>query len=158
MVNRKKIDMPKVEPVQYSQSECGFFKRVWRWMSYTRKWRMAEDWYFVLPNGFEIKVPVDFIMDGASVPKVLRGLLSPVGCLFISGIVHDYAYKYNKLIGVNGDGSLYNYLPRAGRKVWDDLFKEIADDINGLKNINKGAWVMVRSFGFIAWNGHRKND
>jgi len=158
MTNRPTIPMPDVSPVQFPVKEYGFLKRLWRWLTYTRKWRIVKDWYFDLPCGIKvtIMIPSGFEFDGASVPKLLRGLLSPVGILFIPGILHDYAYFYNKLIGVNADGSYFDYMPGAGKAFWDNLFREVADYVNGLKYINKVAYIMLSLFGFIAWNEHRK--
>lgn len=154
--DRPTIPMPKVEPVQYPIEKCSFFKRLWRWMTYTRKWRIIEDWYFDLPCGVKVKIPSGFVMDGASVPRLLRGLLSPVGALYLPGILHDFSYKYNKLIGVNNDGSCYDYMPGAGKVFWDNMFREAANHVNGLVHINKVAWLMLLTFGFVAWNQHRK--
>jgi len=158
MANRPIISMPKIEPIQFPVKGYGFLKRLWRWFTYTRKWRIIKDWYFDLPRGARITVmvPSGFEFDGASVPKLLRGLLSPVGILFIPGILHDYSFRYNKLIGVNADGSYFDYMPRAGEAFWNDLFREVADYVNGLKYINKIAWFMLHLFGFAAWNKHRK--
>jgi hypothetical protein len=156
MTNRSIIPMPKLEPVQYPTEEVNVFRRIWRWITYTRKWRIVEDWFFDLPCGVKIKIPFDFVMDGASVPRPLRSLLSPVGPLFLPAILHDFSYKYDKLIGVNENGSCYDYIPGAGKIFWDNLFKEVADYVNGLAHINRISYFMLSMFGFIAWNQHRR--
>ena len=154
--NRKEIVMPVVTPVQYSVKHYNFFKRLCRWATYTRQWRMVEDWYCILPNNVKIVIPKDFVFDGASVPKVLRSLLSPVGVLYLAGIIHDFSYKYNKLIAVNVDRSRYDYKVDAGKVYFDNLFREVGDATNGMFFINRLALMVLSVFGFVAWNRHRK--
>ena len=155
MTDRPTIPMPKLEPIQYPTKELNIVRRAWRWITYTRKWRVIEDYYFILPAGTKVMIPKGCEFDGASVPKPLRSLLSPTGCLFIAGLFHDYGYRYDKLIGVNEDGSHYNYMLSAGKVFWDGLFKRVADQTNGLTHINKVAYVMLSLFGFWSWNKHR---
>lgn len=155
MTDRPKIKMPKIVPIQYPTRKLNLFGRFLRWVVYTRKWRVVEDYYFILPDGIKIIISEGFEFDGASVPKPLRSLLSPTGCLFISGLVHDHSYRYNRLIGVNDDGTLFEYMPDAGKTHWDKLFREIANQTNGLTNINKMAHAMLSVFGFWSWNQAR---
>ena len=149
-----KIKMPVVKPVQHYIPKSNFFKRTWDWLCYTRQWELDEDWYFILPDKTEIVISKGFVFDGASIPRVFRNLLSPVGILFLAGLVHDYSYKYNCL--VQSDLLLYNF--SAGQKFWDDLFLEVANETNGMKILNTSAWTALRGFGWMSWNGHRKND
>lgn len=155
MTDRLIIPMPKLEPIQYPTEKVNKIRRIWRWITYTRKWRVIEDYYFILPDGTKVVIPKGFEFDGASVPKPLRGLLSPTGPLFIAGLFHDYGYRYNKLIGVNEDVFRYDYMLGAGKIYWDGLFRKISNQTNGLKNINKTAYVMLSLFGFWSWNKHR---
>ena len=153
--NRPIIPMPKIQPIQYPTEELSFFRRALRWIAYTRKWRVVEDYYFTLPDGTRVVIPQGFEFDGASVPKIFRFLLSPTGCLFIAGLFHDYGYRYDELIGVNDDGSRYSYMPGEGKMFWDNLFRKIADQTNGLIHVNKISCSMLSLFGFLAWNAHR---
>jgi hypothetical protein len=43
-----------------------------------------------LKDGTEIILPADFELDGASIPRIFWGILSPVGLLLIPGLIHDY--------------------------------------------------------------------
>ena len=156
MTDRPTIPMPKLEPIQYPIEKLNKFWRTWRWITYTRKWKVIEDYYFTLPDGTKVVIPKGFEFDGASVPKPLRGLLSPTGCLFLAGFFHDYGYRYDKLIGVNEDGSRYDYMLGAGKIYWDDLFRKIANQTNGLKHINKATYIMLLLFGFWSWYKHRR--
>jgi len=49
-----------------------------------------------LSNGVEIIVPVNYISNGASIPKLLRGIYSQQGVYVMPSIIHDYLYD-NKL-------------------------------------------------------------
>ena len=49
-----------------------------------------------LSNGVEIIVHVDYISNGASIPKLLRGIYSQQGVYVMPSIIHDYLYD-NKL-------------------------------------------------------------
>lgn len=159
-MKKNTIDMPIISPVPFS-SDCGYFKRIIRWFLYTREWRFEKNWYFKI-NDTLIMIPRNFCLDGASVPKPFRFLLSPTGILFIPGIIHDYGYKYDKLIGVrtteSGLRMLYDYHPGAGKAFWDSLFRQIGNSRTKLYIIPYVAYLSVKFFGFIAWHKHRKNQ
>ena len=59
---------------------------------------MARDFEYTLPDGREIVIPEGFVFDGASVPRLLWGLLSPTGLLLIGGLVHDFGYRFDLLV------------------------------------------------------------
>ena len=40
-----------------------------------------------------ITVPVDFITDGASVPRIFWNILSPYGSYFPAALIHDFLYS-----------------------------------------------------------------
>ena len=151
--------LPIVNPVPFD-SNCGYFKRVIHWLFYTRKWEMVEDWYFVLFNGDMILIPKGFQFDGASIPKLFRFLLSPTGILFIPGIIHDYAYKHNKLVGVvfreeDGKIFLYPYQAGAGKAFWDWVFMRTTLQVCNLPIIAWTTYATLSFFGFLAWYRHR---
>ena len=45
-----------------------------------------------LINGQEIIIPVDYISNGASIPRLLRGIYSQQGVYVMPSIIHDYLY------------------------------------------------------------------
>ncbi len=102
-------------------------------------------------------IPKGFTFDGASIPRPLWAILSPVGLLLIPALIHDYAYKFNKLISIN-NGHKTSYMNGAGRIKWDNLFKKVAVDVNGFTLINRAAWFFLILFGWIDWYKHRKMD
>lgn len=156
----KEVKMPKLEPVPIQTKGLPFYKRFWRWVTYVRKWRVVEDWYYELSDHRWIVIERGFIFDGASIPKPLWAFLSPTGLLFIPGIIHDYAYKHGclRIVWPKSNGTSVRSCWHATRKTWDDLFKNIAIEVNGYGVIDTVAWSMVRAFGDIAWKKHRKKD
>lgn len=155
------IEMPCVSPVPFD-ADCGYIKRIIHWLFYTRIWRMDKDWHFVLFNGVMIMIPSGFQFDGASIPKLFRFLLSPTGILFLPGIIHDYAYKYNRLKGVvtpSGDKwFLFSYQDKAGKLYWDYLFREVGHQVCRLYAIPYATWLALILFGFFAWYKHRRSE
>ena len=145
----------------------GYFHRVFRWLRYTRRWRFGRDWYFCLFDGEWVKIPKGFKLDGASIPKPFRFLLSPTGILFIPSCFHDYGYTHDKLIGIKAgslnDGSFvvieeFDYQAGAGRAYWDWLFKQITYQITGLRLIPNVTYTLLVLFGSLAWRKHRRQD
>lgn len=51
------------------------------------KWELLTN--YTSDNG-EVIVPTGFITDGASVPRIFRGIFSPTGRYFGAAIIHDY--------------------------------------------------------------------
>lgn len=152
------MKMPVVKPVPIKTKDQGFFRGLWRWVVYTRKWEVVEDFHYTLKDGAEVVIPKGFIFDGASIPKFFRTLLSPTGLLFIPGLLHDYAYKYNRLEGVKVNGNRYPYKQNAGKMVWDKMFREEATRVNGMAPINWAAWSGLFVGGHFSWWGHRRKN
>lgn len=154
-------EMPCVSPVPFD-CNCGYLKRIIHWLFYTRIWRMSKDWYFTLFTGETIMIPKGFQFDGASIPKPFRSLLSPTGILFIPGIIHDYAYKHNRLVGIcpqeTGRDLVYPFQDRAGKLYWDYLFRQIGNQVCRLYIIPYITWLSLVLFGFFAWYKHRRSN
>jgi hypothetical protein len=56
----------------------------------SRQWRLATKFRYV--GSKIIDVPVGFITDGASVPRVFWSLFSPTGSYLKAAVIHDYLY------------------------------------------------------------------
>ncbi|MEJ2641671.1 MAG: DUF1353 domain-containing protein [Desulfosarcinaceae bacterium] len=148
--------MPKMQPVPIKTKNNPLIVRIWRWITSIRKWVLTEDWTHKLPDGTTILIEKGFDFDGASIPRPLWALLSPVGLLLIPGLIHDYAYRYDYLIAVDGNGNRSKYKANAGRKQWDRLFREVGKDVNGLALIDMLAWLALSVGGWWAWYRRRK--
>ena len=81
-----------------------------------------------------------------------------MGLLLIPGLIHDYAYKYDQLLTRNEEGVEVSYNKNVGRRFWNQLFRDVAIDVIGLRIINHIAWFALFLFGFMAWNKHREAD
>ena len=145
-------DMPKMQPIPIPTRGKGFWSAIWMWLTGTRNWIVAEDFVFTIKGDTYI-IPKGFQFDGASIPKFLHTWLSPTGVLLMGGLIHDYAYKYATL-KKKGKGTMGTLDQRQA----DVIFRDINIEINGFKFLNYLAYWALRIGGFVAWNGHRKNN
>lgn len=151
-----KKNMPWVSPVLIDTKDRNFFYKLYVVLFNVRNWRLEKDWYVQLPNKTIICIPQGFIFDGASVPKLFWFLLSPVGVLFLPGLVHDFGYRYGYLWAVCGHtGAPYRYGQSRGQRYFDSLFKEVSLSVSGLKFVASFCWLTLRAFGFLAWRSNR---
>jgi hypothetical protein len=93
-----------------------------------------------------IEVPIGFITDFASIPKLFWNVLSPWGVYGKAAVIHDWLYKNNGKVGK------YTYT----RKQCDQIFLEA---MVVLKVGNFTRWLMynaVRWFGQGTWNSYAK--
>lgn len=147
-----KSEMPLLRPIPIKTKGLSFFKRNYTWITSIREWEIAEDWNYILPDGTEIVIPKGFVFDGASVPRLAWGILSPTGILFIPGLIHDHGYRKGFLYGKNKIKIFENYT----RKDYDNLFFEVCEEVNGMNFLSKTSKWLLSLFGFIAWNNNLK--
>lgn len=155
-------DMPILQPIPIITKARDYWIRLIIWIVSTRKFRVVEDWYFQLPNkGPTIKIPKGFEFNGASIPRPFWWILSPAGLLLIPGLIHDYAYKKNKLIGIeekeSEEGTVEEevIIDGKGKVYWDGLFRDTAIEVNGFLIVIWLAWLLLIVFGWVAWWKHR---
>jgi len=146
--------MPKMTPISIPTAGKNIFIRIWRWVTYVRKWKLEENWYHTLPNGKCIKLNIGLIFDGVSVPKIFWAFLSPTGLLFLAAIAHDQIYK-NKGILISDNrmdliGHCPDFFKELTQKEGDEMFLSIALQVNG--------YYLLRLFGWVAWNKHRRRE
>ena len=145
-------EMPQLKPIAIKTKGKGFWKGIVMWLFSTRNWEITKDWKYRM-NGNEYIIPAGFQFDGASIPKFLRTFFSPVGVLLVGGLVHDYMYKYSALKRTGKGGLLL-----VDQKKADQIFRDINIEVNGFYFMNYLAYWSLRLGGWVAWNGHRKND
>lgn len=169
--------MPKMEAVPIKTKGEPWWKAVGNWMFADRQWKVVEDWYYRLPvpGNFVLVIRAGFIFDAASIPRIFWIFLSPTGLLLVPGLVHDNAYEngYLWVIEVEPEWEIYDagewvavlasapchkWNAGAPRAFWDDLFRLVANDVNGMAPINRAAWLGIRAGGWLAWNEHRKKN
>lgn len=152
-VDFKAEKMPVMIPIRIPTKGKGFWGAIWMWLMGTRTWEIGEDYHFSM-NGESYVIPKGFVFDGASVPKFLATWLSPVGVLLVGGLVHDYIYKYTVLLK-KGKKTTSEVMTQ---KEADVIFRDINIEQNGFHLLNYLAYWALRIGGFVAWNGHRKNN
>ena len=150
--------MPNLKPILLQCDSTNKFKQFWFWMTVSRKWKFTEDYiiHYKKQNKY-IYIPTDFIIDGASVPKIFSNIFSPVGILFLGAIPHDFGYKYNGLL-IFDIKTKKLCLEHYSKSELDIIFKEINIQYNNLPNITHVPYIALKWFGFIAWNNHRENN
>lgn len=151
-INFKFDVMPSMRPIRIPTADKGFWGAIKIWLFTTREWELTEDFIFYI-DGIKYYVPKGFRFDGASVPKFLAMWLSPVGILLVGAVIHDWLYKNTYLKSCTEKELLF--LPRSK---CDKLFREICISVNGFTVLNYCCWIVLKLFGFIAWNKHRNND
>lgn len=94
------------------------------------------------PSEEIITVPIGFITDFASIPRIFWPLISPIDSHAKASVVHDYCY----------------YKGLYSKKKSDLIFKEGLEvlKINPVKKWTMYYFVVI--FGWFAWWNHRKKD
>jgi len=110
-----------------------------RWRA--RRWQLVADWRYT-SHDKDLIVHKGFIFDGASVPRLLWNVIPPTGYFLIAALVHDYGYK----------------MGTVNRHSWDDILYEVAIETKVWRPAALLIWSMVRLFGWVAWNRHRRAD
>lgn len=147
---------PLLRPIPIPTLNVNPIKKLWIWLTTIRKWEVAEDWQFTLPDGARIIIPKGFIFDGTSVPRPLWSLMSPTDLLLIPSLVHDFAYRYDYLWAYSEVGGIIKYKEGAGRHYWDKLFRDVGRKVNGMAYIDYLSWFMLKLFGWYAWSQNRR--
>lgn len=158
IMSEHELTLPALKPLPIKTKGENFLKKLFIWLIAARKWQLVEDWPYTLSDGTKIVIPKGFEFDGASVPRFLWWLLSPVGVLFIQGLIHDYAYKYNRLELAEPTLSDFYYKEGAGRIYWDKVFLREGIAVNGIVIVDLLAFLCLVLFGGFAWRSHRKQE
>lgn len=148
--------MPVLRPIPLVIKGLPFWRQVWVLLTAPRLWRVVGDWQFRLPDGTIIIIPDGFVLDLASTPKFMWGLIDPTGVLMIPGVVHDFGYRYNYLWAIDCNGCYYKYRHGAGRRYWDSQFLEIDLETNEIIVTGYLSWIMLKIFGGFSWHRNRR--
>ena len=104
------------------------------------RFAINENLLITLVNGVPLLIPKGTISNGASVPKLLRGIYSNIGTYTLPAVVHDYLYENN----------LYN------RKFADRQFLIDMGKTNTNYFTKWLFYYIVRIFGSLNWNKYSK--
>jgi hypothetical protein len=123
-------------------------------------WKIHESFEYVLGdvNGAErVIVPIGFVTDFASVPRLFWNVLPPTGKYGKAAVIHDYLYQYRFIvkIGPLPDPAAVRLCERGEA---DRLLKE-GMEVLGVGKVTR--WVVyagVRVGGWAAWQKYRKQE
>ncbi len=90
--------------------------------------------YIIVPSGFHT--------DLGSIPRMLQGIFPKDGKAMFGYIVHDWLYKTG----------MYT------RSISDDILEEAMRVLDVSWYTRKAVHNGLRVGGWVAWNGHRRND
>ena len=105
------------------------------------KWELFTDFYVSAPS-WQGVIPVGFITDLASVPKIFWGIFPPQGFYEEACVAHDWLYSRTVL----------------PRQVCDQVLKEGMEAAGTPWLTTNIIWGMVRLFGWIPYNRHYKKN
>ena len=145
-------DMPVLRPIPLSTAnQKSLLNKILVFVFQVRRWRVEEAFIYQY-KGKKYAVHAGFEFDGASIPKVLWGLLSPVGLLLIPGLIHDYGYRYNGIYNLDENNNPVWDETISTQSAWDELFKDIGNEVNNIPILNELAKLGLWLGGFKAWN------
>ena len=151
-------DMPVLQPVPIPTKRRWFFMRALVWIYEVRKWELVENWEYKLSDDTRIIVEKGFRFDGASIPRPLWAILSPIGLLLIPALIHDYAYRFQQLWKRTAEGVVPYHKGRK-KSHWDWLFWKVGREVNGTPIISLLAFLAVWLGGYSSWwRSRRRNE
>lgn len=109
------------------------------------RWRVKEAFEYhvgTYPSNEIINVPIGFVTDFASVPRIFWSIISPVDEHGKAAVVHDYCYSTG----------IYD------KKRTDEIFLE-AMKVLGVNKVKRNVmYLCVRTVGMYMWYKCRKRD
>lgn len=117
-----------------------------------RKWKVMQRFNYnidAVDSANAVEVPVGFVTDFASIPRILWVLLPPWGKYGKAAVIHDYMYTEHKhsVFSVEGVESFV----QIDRKQADDIFLQ-SMEVLGVNVITRYAmYAAVRTFGLRPW-------
>lgn len=106
---------------------------------YGQRWILSEPLIYIDSYGVRHEVPKAFQTDLASTPRIFWQIAPPTGEYDEPAVIHDYAYATGKHPRYTAD--------------WLMLDSMISKGCNPV--VSFAFFVMLRMFGWIAWNKHR---
>lgn len=142
--------MPKLQPFPIKTKKYNLLVKMWKLLVRKRQWQIIEDWHYQLPNNRTIVIPKGFVFDGSTYPWIVWIFFSPTGLLLIPVIIHDFAFKYNYLWGIQ-DGRVFKFKENCGFLSWNQLIRKIGIERNELMLVDYFIWSLNTLFGWVNW-------
>lgn len=152
-INSDKMPVLRPRPISTAKQHNPI-DRLIAWVLGVREWELTQAFVFEFKDVSYV-LHAGFIFDGASIPRQLWAVLSPVGLLLIPGLLHDYGYRYNGIYILNDAGEPEWSTDIEGKEAWDELFKAVGDEVNGMFILNAIATLGLYVGGLKAWNSWR---
>jgi hypothetical protein len=153
----KEIHFPVIRGIVETK-ELSFFKRLWRFVSFNRKFEIVEDYLLWVEELQKfILIPAKFIYNGASVPKILGMLYSTTGVLFLGSCPHDFGYKFGGLLLVDPNTGETEF-KLMDKDKHDDLFNYLCTLETGMSTATKLARNALSIVAWPAWKKYRKEQ
>jgi hypothetical protein len=129
------------------------------------KWLLSEIMQ-VLWKNWRVTVPVGFITDFASIPRIGRSIIQKDGPHRLPAVLHDYLYKHaGQIVGVYVEPNpMFPKNPPHEHEVTIDYTRKEADQAfrdflieSATRRVTRVIlYRFVRSFGLMAWWKHRR--
>ena len=123
-----------------------------------RSWRVTEPFAYHLgdPDGPEsVQIPVGFVTDFASVPRLLWSIFPPTGGYGKAAVIHDWLYQRRIVTCAISDG----IVPRLVDRGEADAILNEAMGVLGVGRLTR--WMIrcgVRVGGWVAWRNYRQAE
>ena len=95
----------------------------------------------------DIKVPIGFVTDFASIPRFARIIIPKLGKQNKAAVLHDYLYQHHQL-------TIKGLRLTVSRKEADITFLDSMEALGVAKWKRLIMFICVRAFGFLAWRKH----
>lgn len=116
-------------------------------------WQLLEEFDYCVGSKESLEIihiPLGFITDFASVPKIFWNILPPTGSYGKAAVVHDYLYS------VLGDPPIAFMTGEYTRKECDMILKEAMVVLNCSWLCRTVVYNGVRVGGWVAWNNYKR--
>ena len=109
-----------------------------------RRYRVEQEFVYIMRTGRHLVVPAGFITDGGSVPRLLWSLYPPFGSDCDEAyVLHDFGYAHAEVWQMN-------------RGEVDALMREVMD-VKGFRTSGRAVvWAGVRLGGWLTFRRHRE--
>lgn len=125
------------------------------------RWRITAPFEYRLgaDDGPEkVSIPVGFITDFASIPRVLWNVLPPAGSYGRAAVIHDWLYQHRTVVRVATARSMPVVVRLVDRAEADRVLNE-GMGVLGVGRLTR--WLVysgVRIGGWKPWNGYRSKE
>jgi len=122
------------------------------------KWRLIAPFEYHLgaPDGPDhVHLPVGFITDFASIPRMFWPVMLPTGLYGKAAVVHDWLYQEREVERHVGHATLLRLVTRLEA---DDVLKEAMGVLSVRLWTIWTIYLGVRAGGWLTWNRYRAND